>query len=49
MEMLKGVFFKVEFWRLYGDRPVNAHQREMLNRLLDGWFTPSAADGGGRR
>ena len=36
-ERLAGIFRKAEFWRRYADAGFNGHQREMLNRLLDGF------------
>ena len=34
---LKSILAKAEFWRLHAEDGFNAHQREMLNRLLDGF------------
>lgn len=35
-ERLSGIFRKARFWRRHAENGFNAHQREMLNRLLDG-------------
>jgi Fic family protein len=34
---LSGVFRKAEFWRIHASMPLNPRQRDMLNRLLDGF------------
>lgn len=34
---LSGIFRKAGFWRRHAEDGFNAHQREMLNRLLDGF------------
>ena len=34
---LAGIFRKAGFWRRHAEAGFNAHQREMLNRLLDGF------------
>ncbi len=34
---LSGVFRKAEFWRIHAPTPLNPRQRDMLNRLLDGF------------
>lgn len=36
-ERLSGIFLKAGFWRRHAEAGFNAHQREMLNRLLDGF------------
>ncbi|PJI84290.1 Fic family protein [Yoonia maricola] len=36
-EILANVFKKARFWELHGDMTLNARQRDMLNRLLDGF------------
>ncbi len=36
-KILAAVFQKAEFWKKYGAAPFNERQRDMLNRLLDGF------------
>ncbi|HEY5306503.1 MAG TPA: Fic family protein, partial [Pseudolabrys sp.] len=36
-EILAAVFQKAEFWKKHGSAPLNERQRDMLNRLLDGF------------
>ena len=36
-ETLKGILDKARFWQRYAGELFNAHQRKMLNRLLDGF------------
>lgn len=36
-EILKGILDKARFWQNHAGEVFNAHQREMLNRLLDGF------------
>ena len=36
-ETLKGILDKARFWQRHAGELFNAHQREMLNRLLDGF------------
>jgi Fic family protein len=35
--MLAAVFQKAEFWKTYATAPLNQRQRDMVNRLLDGF------------
>ena len=35
--MLEGILAKADFWRRHSQDGFNEHQREMLNRLLDGF------------
>jgi Fic family protein len=35
--VLANVFNKAEFWRKYAEAPLNKRQRDILNRLLDGF------------
>jgi Fic family protein len=35
--VLANVFRKAEFWKAHGGAPLNARQRDILNRLLDGF------------
>lgn len=37
-ESLKGILFKARFWQRHAQDDFNDHQREMLNRLLDGFI-----------
>jgi len=36
-KILAAVFQKAEFWKKHGSAPLNERQRDMLNRLLDGF------------